>query len=87
MRCFVILRVLRGYGFRGLLLLFLAQLFFHSGNHFFRIWSDRGFEALDYISVAIDQELGEIPLDFAGDGRCGLFGEVLVERRLIVTLY
>lgn len=59
---------------------------FDSGCHFRRIGFDGRFEAGDGVSVAIEEEFGEIPLDFAAEfGVFGFAGEELVERRLVVA--
>src|SRR5271170_2826796 len=59
------------------------QLFFNRRNHLFRIGCDCGFETLDNVSVAVYQELGEVPLDVAAYARFSIFGQISVERRLV----
>ncbi len=53
--------------------------------HLWRIRRHGRLEAGDWLSVARDEELGEVPLNLATD--VGRRREVLVERRLIVALY
>src|SRR5215472_5149121 len=65
----------------------LLQLLLDRFGQFFRIWSDLGLKALDHLAIAIDQELGEVPLDVSGDTTSGLLGEVCVQGRLIGTLH
>src|ERR1700679_446331 len=54
-------------------------------DHLWRIRRHGRLKASDRLSVARDEELGEVPLDLAANVGRGC--EVLVERRLIVALY
>src|ERR1700679_42519 len=54
-------------------------------DHHWRIRRHGRLKASDRLSVARDEELGEVPLDLAAD--VGRRSEVSVERRLIVALY
>src|SRR5271170_4323106 len=55
-------------------------------DHFRRLRSHVGLEAGDRIAVAVEEELGEVPLDLAAEfGVSGLVGEEDVERGLVVA--
>src|SRR5260221_8935285 len=67
------------------LALWIEQLFYRCG-HFGRVRCNCRLEALNYLSVAIDQEFCEIPLDVPGNRGCRLFCQVFVKRSLVVSL-
>jgi len=59
---------------------------FDGGRYLGRIGLSSWLETGDGISVAVEEELGEVPLDFAAEfGVFGLAGEELVERGLVVA--
>jgi len=61
---------------------------FDGCDHFRRIGGGGGFKAGDGVAVAVEEEFGEVPLDFAAEFRIGgLVGEELIERRLVVAFY
>ncbi len=50
------------------------------------VGGDVGLEAGDGVAVFVEEELGEVPLDFAGEfGVGGVAGEELVKRGLVVA--
>src|SRR5579863_2710110 len=64
----------------------LLQLFLDRRSHFRRIGGDLRLETLHHVAIAIHQELGKVPLDVAIDAGRRVFGQVLIERRLVVAL-
>src|SRR5215475_14408189 len=65
----------------------LLQRRFNRCGHFGRVRSDFRLEARDRIAIAIEEELGEVPLDIAREFWIGgLVSQEGVKRRLVVTL-
>src|SRR5215472_10628956 len=66
----------------------LLQRALNRGGNLRRFGSYIGLEAGDGVSVAVEEELGEVPLDFAAElGVSRLVREIHVERSDVVTLY
>ena len=64
----------------------LFQLLLNRRRHFFRIWRHRWLKSLHHFSVAVDQKLGEVPLDVARYPGARLLRQISVERSLVRAL-
>ena len=60
---------------------------FRSCHCIVRVWRDGRLEALHDVPVAVDQKLGEIPLDLTSNTRTGILSEVGVQGSLVGSFH